>query len=99
MECMFTAQGSSVLHAIEVAVVQFAQVHLVYYCSKIYTSFTLTTAHYQLILLSLILRGYRDPIGGGVISSIYNYSLEVFSVSKARYDSYDSCTGQTPQSR
>ena len=29
MECMFTAQGPSVLHAIEVAVVQFAQVHLV----------------------------------------------------------------------
>ena len=27
---MFTAQGPSVLHAIEVAVVQFAQVHLVY---------------------------------------------------------------------
>ena len=26
---MFTAQGPSVLHAIEVAVVQFAQVHLV----------------------------------------------------------------------
>ena len=30
MECMFTAQGPSVLHAIEVAVVQFAQVRLVY---------------------------------------------------------------------
>ena len=30
MECMFTAQGPSVLHTIEVAVVQFAQVHLVY---------------------------------------------------------------------
>ena len=29
MECMFTAQGPSVFHAIEVAVVQFAQVHLV----------------------------------------------------------------------
>ena len=29
MECMFTAQGPSVLHAIEVAVVQFAQVQLV----------------------------------------------------------------------
>ena len=29
MECMFTAQGPSVLHAIEVAVVQFVQVHLV----------------------------------------------------------------------
>ena len=28
MECMFTAQGPSVLHAIEVAVVQFAQVRL-----------------------------------------------------------------------
>ena len=27
---MFTAQGPSVLHAIEVAVVQFAQVHLVH---------------------------------------------------------------------
>ena len=27
---MFTAQGPSVLHAIEVAVVQFAQVHLVF---------------------------------------------------------------------
>ena len=33
MECMFIAQGPSVLHAIEVAVVQFAQVHLVlHYC-------------------------------------------------------------------
>ena len=31
MECMFTAQGPSVLHAIEVAVVQLAQVHLVQY--------------------------------------------------------------------
>ena len=31
MECMFTAQGPSVLHAIEVTVVQFAQVHLVSY--------------------------------------------------------------------
>ena len=28
-ECMFTAQGPSVFHAIEVAVVQFAQVRLV----------------------------------------------------------------------
>ena len=31
MECMFTAQRPSVLHAIEVAVVQFAQVQLVLY--------------------------------------------------------------------
>ena len=30
MECMFTAQGPSVFHAIVVAVVQFAQVYLVY---------------------------------------------------------------------
>ena len=49
MECMFTAQGPSVLHAIEVAVVQFAQVHLVIINSP--GSLSLVVLHSPALLL------------------------------------------------